>query len=49
MRVMLKEGMIVADGPVHEVFTPELLSDVYGIKVVVYRPGNACANSASGD
>ncbi|HOB91687.1 MAG: ABC transporter ATP-binding protein [Bacillota bacterium] len=34
--VLLKEGMIVADGPVHEVFTPELLSDVYGIKVVVY-------------
>lgn len=34
--ILLKEGMIAADGSAQDVFTPELLSDVYGIKVVVY-------------
>lgn len=34
--VLIKEGQIVADGPTYEVFTSELLSDVYGIRVVVY-------------
>lgn len=34
--VLLREGTIAADGPPRAVLTPELLSDAYGIKVMVY-------------